>query len=68
MKQNHLKLSQGTYLHMVHGRINGKRILIFSEAIADDINRDFQKMAGLFYTGYELYAAARGKPKVKVLH
>lgn len=68
MTGNYLKLNACTYLHMVHGWLGGKRILMFSEAIPNDIIKDFEKLTELFYTGYELYKEARGAVKVKVLH
>ncbi len=66
--ENHLKLNACTYLHMVHGALNGKRVLLFSLAIPDNISKDFEKLSELFYTGYELYQEARGNVKVKVMH
>jgi hypothetical protein len=66
--ENYLKLNACTYLHMVHGWLDGKRITLFGEAVPNDIIRDFEKLTELFYTGYELYKEARGNVKVKVYH
>jgi len=68
--ENHLKISAGTYLHMVHGYLNGKRVLLFSEAIPNNIVKDFEKISELFYIGYQMleFAETRGNIKVKVMH